>query len=146
MTHYGYSVACQSIALYGVNSLGGVRCKLWITLDDDRVSRCLEVVKRHSDGLATEAELSAAKKAAAKAAEDAASVVERSRRGRKSSQHRRQQRPQQRGRQPLLRGQTQRTAAEAAAGAADAASAASVVWAEQKIKLREILDSGTWRD
>ena len=43
--------------------------------NDDRVSRCLEVVKRYSEGLATDEELSAARSEAAEAAEAAAAAA-----------------------------------------------------------------------
>ena len=71
----GTAVTCQSITFYVVNLRGGVRCKLRITLDDDRVSRCLEVVKRYSEGLATDEELSEAQSEAAEAASQAVAAA-----------------------------------------------------------------------
>ena len=108
--------------------------------NDDRVSRCLEVVKRYNEGSATDEELAAANAAvwsAAEAAEGAVAEAE--------------------------AWSAEWSAASAAVDAAEAAEAAeaavwSAVWsaaawsaglaaeAAQEIKLREILDSGTWRD
>ena len=113
--------------------------------NDDRVSRCLEVVKRHSDGLATGEELSAAKKAAAEAAADAAAWSNAAKWSEEWSAQAAAKAAATWSAAAAARADA-KDAALAAAFAADAASAASVVWSEQEIKLREILDSGTWRD
>ena len=121
---------------------------------DDRVSRCLEVVKRYSEGLATDEELAAARSEAAEAAMCAAKWS-----------------PAKAAWSAAATWPAAEEAAEAAAAAAEskvaaaaittAAAAAlaakaaagptwSPVWlaarSAQEIKLREILDSGTWRD
>ena len=96
--------------------------------NDDRVSRCLEVVKRYSEGLATDEELSAARSEAAEAAEAAAAAAT-----------------------WAAARSAARSAATAAQLAAEAAAdgpakaARSAARSAQEIKLREVLDSGTWK-
>ena len=126
---------------------------------DYRVSRGLEVVKRYCEGLATDEELAAAQSAAVEAAEAAAEAILAAAEA-----------------EAILAAQSAAEAAEAAAAAgaaaewsADAAAGAEAILAAtvaeaadaaadadaatrsaarsaQEIKLRQILDSGTWRD
>ena len=104
---------------------------------DDRVSRCLEVVKRYNEGLATDEELAAQLAAATWPAAEEAAEAEAA------------------AAAAAAESKVAAAAITTAAAAALAAKAAAgptwwPVWlaarSAQEIKLRQILDSGTWRD
>ena len=108
---------------------------------DDRVSRCLEVVKRYNEGLATDEELAAARSEAADAAADAAE-----KRAALAAKLAADAAAEAEAAAAITTAAAAALAAKAAAGPTWLARAVRAARSAQEIKLREILDSGTWRD
>ena len=142
-----YNVLCRKFAWW---------CAVQVVdyANDDRVSRCLEVVKRYNEGLATDEELAAAKRAAQVAAEAgpawsaAEATAQPAARSAAAAAEAAAQPAARSAEAAAEAGAWVEEAAEAAeaAAVADGPAAWSAARSAQKIKLREILDSGTWRD
>ena len=125
---------------------------------DYRVSRCLEVVKRYSEGLATDEELAAAQSAADAAADAAAEAILAAQSAAEAAEAAAAAEAAEAAAAAGAAAEWSAdaaaeaeailaaTVAEAAAWSADSAATRSAARSAQEIKLREILDSGTWRD